>query len=291
MPLAAIPFPDISPFVFQIGGFGLRWYALSYIAGIVLGWRILLSLTQRPLLWGVPADGPAPISRDDVDDLMFYATLGILLGGRLGFVLFYQPGMLATPLEVLKIWEGGMSFHGGLIGVSVAVIATALSRKVPLWRVADAAALIAPFGLFFGRIANFINQELFGRAADVPWAFIFSTDPMRIARHPSQLYQAAMEGLLLGIILWIAVKMFRSLSRPGLTAGLFLIGYAIFRTIGEQFRQPDAFAPDLPGFLTMGAALSIPMALFGLWLVVSARKVETGPVIDKTEKADPAPLP
>jgi phosphatidylglycerol---prolipoprotein diacylglyceryl transferase len=272
MQLLAIPFPEISPFVFEIGGFGLRWYALSYIAGIVLGWRILLSLTTRPLLWGVPAGSPAPLGRDDVDDLMFYATLGILLGGRLGFVLFYQPQMLADPLQVLKIWEGGMSFHGGLLGVSTAVIATALLRKVSLWRVADAAALIAPFGLLFGRIANFINQELYGRATDVPWAFIFATDPMKLARHPSQLYQAAMEGLLLGVILWIAVKVFRSLSRPGLTAGIFMIGYAIFRAVGEQFRQPDDFAPDLPGILTMGALLSIPMALFGLWLVFRSRK-------------------
>jgi phosphatidylglycerol---prolipoprotein diacylglyceryl transferase len=272
MPLLAIPFPEISPFVFQIGGFGLRWYALAYIAGIVLGWRILLSLAKDPVTWGAPADGPSPISRDDVDDLMFYATLGILLGGRLGFVLFYQPQMLADPLQVLKIWEGGMSFHGGFLGVCVAVIATALSRKISLWRVADAAAIIAPFGLLFGRVANFVNQELYGRAADVPWAFIFATDPMKMARHPSQLYQAAMEGLLLALILWIAVKAFKSLHRPGLTAGLFMIGYAIFRTIGEQFRQPDDFAPDLPGFLTMGATLSIPMALVGLWFVFRAKQ-------------------
>lgn len=272
MPLLAIPFPDISPFVFEIGGFGLRWYALAYIAGIMLGWRILLGLSEKPLFWGEPAGAAAPITRDDVDDLMFYATLGILLGGRMGFVFFYRPDMLADPLSVVKIWEGGMSFHGGLIGVCIAVIATALLRKVPLWRLADAAALIAPFGLFFGRMANFINQELWGRPTEVAWAFIFQTDPMRLARHPSQLYQAAMEGLLLAALVWGAARFFGSLKRPGLTAGIFMIGYGICRAIGEQFREPDAFAPDLPGFLTMGTVLSVPMILFGVWLVMRARK-------------------
>jgi phosphatidylglycerol:prolipoprotein diacylglycerol transferase len=280
----AIEFPDISPFVFQIGAVGLRWYSLAYVAGFILAWVILLRLSQKPSIWGGPLGAPAPFSRDDVDELIYCAVLGVILGGRIGFVLLYRPEMFADPISILRVWEGGMSFHGGLMGVCLAVMATALTRKIPLWRLADAAALVAPFGLLFGRIANFVNQELWGRPTDVPWAFIFQTDSLRLARHPSTLYQAAMEGLLLAALVWGAARLFGSLKRPGLTTGLFMIGYATARAIGEQFREPDAYAPALPGFLTLGTLYSLPMALFGIWLIARAAMTKT----DRTNRIGPS---
>jgi phosphatidylglycerol---prolipoprotein diacylglyceryl transferase len=266
----AIPFPDISPFLFeipafQIGSFnigplGLRWYALSYIAGLLLAWRLMLKLVSQPATWG----GVSPLSKDDIDDFLFYATLGILLGGRIGYVLLYRPEMLVDPLSLLKIWEGGMSFHGGFVGVCLAVIGTAIGRKVSIVALADVVAVASPFGLFLGRIANFINQELYGRVTDVPWAFIFKTDPMGLPRHPSQLYQAAMEGVLIFIILRIATAKFGLLQKRGMAAGLFMILYSVVRNIGELFREPDA---SLIGPFTHGQAYSIPMFIVGLCFV------------------------
>jgi phosphatidylglycerol---prolipoprotein diacylglyceryl transferase len=266
----AIPFPDISPLIFEIpkftigsigiGPLGLRWYALGYIVGLLLAWRLMLKLVSQPATWG----GVSPLSKDDIDDFLFYATLGILLGGRVGYVLLYRPDMLSDPMSLLKIWEGGMSFHGGFVGVCLAVIGTAIGRKISLLALADIAAVATPMGLGIVRIANFINQELYGRVTDVPWAFIFKTDPMGLPRHPSQLYQAAMEGLLIYVILRIATAKFGLLKRRGMAAGMFMILYGIMRNIGEQFREPDA---ELIFGITRGMAYSIPMIIVGLGFV------------------------
>ncbi|MEN9874050.1 MAG: hypothetical protein RL186_947 [Pseudomonadota bacterium] len=263
----AIPFPDISPFLFELpavqlgevtlGPFGLRWYALGYIVGLVYAWWAMLRLIDLPQRWG----GPAPLSRDDIDDFLFYATLGVLLGGRIGYVLLYRPEMLSDPMSVLRIWEGGMSFHGGFFGVCLAVIGTAIGRKVPLLALADVTAISAPVGLGLVRCANLINQELYGRTTDVAWAVIFKTDPMGLPRHPSQLYQAVLEGLLIYVILSVATARFGLLKRRGLAAGLFMMLYGTMRIIGEQFREPDA--AEILGF-TRGMVYSVPMILIGL---------------------------
>ena len=271
----AIPFPDmIRPEIFtipafhlaglEIGPLALRWYALAYIAGILIGWSIMLRLVARPELFGLTAP---PMSRDDVDDFLFYATLGVLIGGRLGSVLLYHPDMLADPGRILRIWEGGMSFHGGLAGVALAVIGVAVLRKVALLRLADLVALVAPVGLGLGRIANFINQELYGRPSDVPWAMVFTTDPFGLPRHPSQLYQAVFEGMILLAVVWLVAIRFRGLMRPGLVAGVFLTGYAALRSLAELFREPDA---PLIFDLTRGTVYSIPMVVLGLVFVVLA---------------------
>ena len=269
----AIPFPDISPFLFEIPAFqlgsmsigplGLRWYALGYIAGLLLAWRLMLKLVSQPTLWG----GISPLSKDDIDDFLFYATLGILLGGRVGYVILYRPDMLVDPLSLLKIWEGGMSFHGGFVGVCLAVIGTAIGRKISLLALADVAAIATPLGLGLVRCANFINQELYGRITDVPWAVIFKTDPMGLPRHPSQLYQAAMEGLLIFFILQIATAKFGLLKKRGMAAGVFMILYGVMRNIGEQFREPDA---GLILGLTRGEIYSIPMIIVGMGFVAYA---------------------
>jgi phosphatidylglycerol---prolipoprotein diacylglyceryl transferase len=266
----AIPFPEISRFVFEIPAFtigsinigplGLRWYALGYIVGLLLAWRLMLKLVSQPASWG----GVSPLSRDDIDDFLFYATLGILLGGRVGYVLLYRPDMLSDPLSILRIWDGGMSFHGGFVGVCLAVFGTAYGRKVPLLALADVAAVATPMGLGLVRCANFINQELYGRVTDVPWAFIFKTDPMGLPRHPSQLYQATLEGLLIFVVLRVATAKFGLLKKRGMAAGVFMILYGIVRNIGEQFREPDA---GLIAGLTRGELYSIPMILVGLGFV------------------------
>lgn len=276
----AIPFPAISPNLFEIPAFSLggisigplalRWYALSYIAGLILAWRLMLKLVSQPASWG----GTSPLSKDDIDDFLFYATLGILLGGRIGYVLLYKPDMLSDPFSLLKIWEGGMSFHGGFVGVCLAVVGTAIGRKVSLIALADVVAVASPFGLFLGRIANFINQELFGRVTDVPWGVIFETDPSEQARHPSQLYQAFLEGVVIFVILRVATAKFGLLKKRGMAAGLFMVLYGTFRNIGEMFREPDA---DLIFGFTRGMAYSIPMVLAGLGFIVYALTRKNAP--------------
>ncbi|MCV2879490.1 prolipoprotein diacylglyceryl transferase [Sedimentimonas flavescens] len=288
----AIPFPDIDPNAFVIPGVGLpiRWYALAYIAGLVLGWRMVVGLMRRPKLWG----GQAPMPPERVEDLLTAVIVGVVLGGRLGFVLFYQPGYyFSNPLEILKVWQGGMSFHGGFLGVVVAIWWYCRRNMLPVLNIADAAALVAPIGLFLGRIANFIKPELWGRPTDMPWGVIFPVPEAQAcygwadqvdglcARHPSQLYEAGLEGLLLGVILWVMLQA-GALRRPGTLFGVFLIGYGAARAFVELFRQPDAqFASvDNPlgyalqfagGGLTMGQILSLPMIVVGLWLIWRAR--------------------
>jgi len=267
------PIDGFNPVLFSLGPIDIRWYALAYIAGLVLGWRYYLRLVSEPVLWTAkkkPTDKHVPLNRDDVDELLFLATLGVILGGRMGFVLFYATDWIWTdPLRALRIWDGGMSFHGGLIGVAIAMAWLAHSRKLPILRIADGTTAVVPIGLFFGRIANFINGELYGRPWDGPWAMTFPCDRLGVPvpRHPSQLYEAALEGITLFLILLVATRVFKTLRRPGLTTGVFLIGYGIFRSTVEQFRMPDIGFENLPFGLTMGQYLSTPMWLGGAALV------------------------
>lgn len=274
---AAIPFPDLSPNVFtlpgftlfgmELGPFPLRWYALAYIAGLLLGWRYIVGLLRNQTLWGARGAPAAPAA---ADDLLFYATLGVILGGRLGYVLFYRPDLiLGAPLEILALWQGGMSFHGGLIGVGLAIWWFARSQKANLWSVADVAAAATPIGLCFGRIANFINGELWGRPTTLPWGVIFPNAD-GLPRHPSQLYESALEGALLFVALRIATHRFQALARPGLTTGIFLVGYGLVRASLETVREPDAHMPDFPLGLTMGMMLSLPMIALGAYLILRA---------------------
>jgi phosphatidylglycerol:prolipoprotein diacylglycerol transferase len=259
----AIPYPVIDPVLIEIGPFAIRWYALAYIAGIIGGWRYLHWLIRRPG-WRVTAL--------DLDDLLLWVTLGIVLGGRVGYVLFYRPGhYLAHPLEALAIWQGGMSFHGGMLGVILAIVLFALLRRRPMFELGDLVACAAPIGLFLGRLANFVNGELYGRVSDVPWAMAFpmgGSEP----RHPSQLYEAALEGLVLfAVLTWFATRP-REPSQAGRLGGIFLVGYGLARTVAELFREPDAHLGFLIGGLTMGQLLSLPMVLFGLWLIVRSTR-------------------
>lgn len=259
-----MPFPDFDPILFQIGPFAIRWYALAYVAGILLGWRYATGLVRKARLWGGQTP---PVTIPQIDDLILWITLGVILGGRIGYVLFYSPDLIWTdPLEILKVWHGGMSFHGGLLGVTLALVGFARVNKVELLKLSDLVAPSVPIGLFFGRIANFINGELWGRPTDAPWGVIFPAGGPQ-ARHPSQLYEAALEGLALFIILRIATHKALWLQRRGAVTGLFLLGYAVFRMSLEAVREPDAFMPDFPLGLTMGMLLSLPMALAGLYLI------------------------
>ncbi len=351
MILEAITFPNINPAALTIGPFGdigpfhLRWYALAYIVGLVLGWRWMVWLIRRDKLW---TPGKPAMSVPQADDFLFWATLGVILGGRLGYVLFYKTDMLWTaPLEIFQIWQGGMSFHGGLIGVAVAAWwftrqthvneeqyeklaakhaverapdgkgseytrlgdkwilkseaeaarTKAKTDKVDLLRLGDVAAAAAPIGLFFGRIANFINGELWGRATDGPFGMIFCSEQIRrtsngicpanyaqagditsyvdagIPRHPSQLYEAALEGVALFAIINFATLRYDTLRRPGMNVGIFLVVYGLFRALLETVREPDAHMPEaLRGVITMGMLLSIPMILLGAWLIQRALK-------------------
>ncbi len=305
--ISALSFPEISPALFTIDAgpvhFPIRWYALSYIAGLLLAWRYAVALVARPALFGAAK----PPASEDIDDLLFYVILGVILGGRLGYILFYQLPFQADrladdPLMLLRVWEGGMSFHGGLIGVALAIMWIARRRGVSLLQIADIAGVVTPIGLFFGRLANFINAELYGRHTDGPMGMVFPEAHVGAApgaydwaektwvycrdnigrfgcsqpempRHPSQLYEAVLEGLVPLAILAILVFGFRILARRGLAAGLFLLLYGVGRSIAETFREPDAhigFLDFLPGSITMGMVLSLPMWIAGIWLVTQA---------------------
>ncbi len=251
-------FPEFDPVALQIGPIAIRWYALAYIAGILLAWRYCILLAQRP---------PQRVTRNQLDDLLFWATIGLIVGGRLGQVLLWEPGAyLSQPLEIFKIWKGGMAFHGGLIGVIVAILLYAHSQKLSPYAFSDVIAASTPIGLFLGRIANFVNGELVGRPTDVPWAIIFP-HPDSLPRHPSQLYQAALEGVLLFIFLDWAARQPWIRERLGMTTGLFLMGYAVARSIGEIFREPEVNLGAY-SFVTWGQILSVPMFLFGLYLAL-----------------------
>jgi phosphatidylglycerol:prolipoprotein diacylglycerol transferase len=265
MLLFAIPFPRIDPVLISIGPFAIRWYALAYIAGILLGWLYARAMIRSERLWG----GPAPLRVEDYDDFVLWVTLGIILGGRLGYVLFYNPAQfLANPAEIVQIWKGGMSFHGGFLGCVVAVLWFGWRRGIPVLSLGDLTCAAGPIGLGLGRIANFINGELWGRPGDVPWAMVFpGAGPL--PRHPSQLYEAALEGVVLFAVL-AALVQWGALKRPGLILGAFAIGYGIARIVGEFFREPDAHLGFLWGGLTMGMLLSLPLILAGIVFLVVA---------------------
>jgi phosphatidylglycerol:prolipoprotein diacylglycerol transferase len=265
MPTLAIPFPNFDPVLIQLGPFAIRWYALAYIIGILLGWRYARAIIRNEKLWG----GPAPMTVADYDDFIVWVTLGVILGGRIGYVLFYNPGYFAEhPLEALQLWKGGMSFHGGFTGCIAAVVLFARKRGIPVLSLGDITCAVGPIGLFLGRLANFINGELWGRPADVPWAMAFpSGGPL--PRHPSQLYEAALEGLVLLVVLGFLIRA-GALRRPGLIIGAFAVGYAVTRSFCELFREPDAQLGFLWGGLTMGMVLSLPLLLFGVVLIAIA---------------------
>ena len=292
-----IQFPNLSPEIFSISLFGtefaLRWYALAYIAGILIAWYLAARAVKRPALW---PNETAPMTPRQVEDLVTWIILGVILGGRLGHVLFYQPSVyLENPAQILRIWEGGMAFHGGLLGVVVATWLYARAQNIDKLQIADLVAHTVAPGLLLGRLANFVNAELWGRATDLPWGVAFPARAAQdcgqalgeiCARHPSQLYEAAMEGLILGaVILWMVYRR-NAFHAPGRILGTFLAGYGIARFIVEFFRQPDAqfisdgnplgLAWQIGGYgLTQGQALSVPMIALGLWFILHARHAAT----------------
>jgi phosphatidylglycerol---prolipoprotein diacylglyceryl transferase len=267
MPFFVIPFPAFDPVLVHLGPLAIRWYALAYIFGILLGWYYARVLIRNDSLWG----GKAPMTLVDFDDFVLWVTLGIILGGRIGYVLFYNlPHFAAHPVEIFELWNGGMSFHGGFTGCVVAVVLFAKKRHIPVFSLGDVTCAVGPIGLFLGRLANFINGELWGRAADVPWAMVFPGGGP-VARHPSQLYEAALEGLLLFAVLEVLIRR-GALRYPGLIVGSFAVVYALARSTSEFFREPDAQLGFLWGGLTMGMLLSIPLFLFGVGLIVWARR-------------------
>ncbi len=257
-----IPYPVIDPVAVEFGPFAVRWYGLAYIAGITLGWGYCRRLTKQPA---------AVIEPTTLDDFILWATIGVILGGRLGYVLFYQPShYFAHPLQILFLWHGGMSFHGGALGVATALALFCWRRHVPLLRLSDLIACATPIGLFFGRVANFINGELWGRVTDVPWAMIFPSDPAHLPRHPSQLYEAGLEGVLLFLLLFVLLRTTRIREHAGALTGVFLMGYAAARMVAEFFRQPDAFLGFILPGVTMGQILSLPLLVIGFLLFLRA---------------------
>lgn len=281
MIFAQIPFPNLDPVALEIGSLSIKWYGLAYLVGLLIGWYYVRRLLSQDSLW---PDGKAPFTPAKVDDLLIYITVGVILGGRLGFVCLYEPDYyLAHPLEVFQIWRGGMAFHGALIGSALAIVLFARHHNVSALSTMDLCTAAVPVGLIFGRLANFINAELYGRVSDVSWSVIFCNDTIRkysggvcpggvLPRHPSQLYEAALEGLLLFIVLRIMTHRFESLKTPGVTAGSFMIGYGLARSTAELFREPHTDHWFNIGPLTAGIAYSIPMIAIGVWLVYQGRK-------------------
>jgi phosphatidylglycerol:prolipoprotein diacylglycerol transferase len=269
MSLYVIPFPTFDPVLISIGPIAIRWYALAYIVGIILGWLYARAVIRAEQPWG----GPAPLTVADYDDFVLWVTLGIILGGRAGYVLFYNPSYFAAhPLEVFELWKGGMSFHGGFLGCVLAVGLFSYVRGISFLSLADLTCAAGTIGIFLGRIANFINGELWGRPTDVPWAMVFpSGGPL--PRHPSQLYEALLEGLALFVVLALLIRV-GALKRPGLVTGAFALGYGVARSFCELFREPDAQLGFLWGGLTMGMLLSLPLMLAGIAFMAWAMRHE-----------------
>jgi phosphatidylglycerol---prolipoprotein diacylglyceryl transferase len=274
-----LTFPEIDPVALQLGPFAIKWYGLSYMAGLLIGWWYIRRLVQTPHIW---ADNTPPFDVARVDDLLMYMTLGVIVGGRLGSVLFYEPGYyMQHPLEILMTWKGGMAFHGALLGCGVAVALFARRYGVSVWSALDLCTAAVPIGLIFGRLANFINGELFGRPTTMPWGMVFKNVPTTYPqfaaieptpRHPSQLYEAFAEGLLLFVAIRVLTHVYGGLKRPGLATSLFLVGYAVARSTCELFRQPDPAHAFTAGILTPGITYSIPMLLLGLYFAHLARQ-------------------
>ncbi len=290
MVTAAIPFPQIDPVLIHLGPFAIRWYAIAYIAGLLIGWWLVLVMLRQKSLWrNPPFNGTPPATEDQIGDFVVWATLGVILGGRLGWVIFYgiflcsaspqgdfchglPMGFLTNPLRIVAAWEGGMSFHGAAIGVVLSIWLFCRSRKLSFVAIGDLVCLVEPVGQFFGRLANFVNGELWGKPTDVPWAMVFPRAPDRLPRHPSQLYEAALEGILLFVVLQICLRVFRLHERPGLISAVFLIGYGLIRFFLEFFREPDT--PFL-GWFSMGQALSVGLLVGGgylAWFVLNRPK-------------------
>ena len=263
--IPVLVFPQFDPVLVHLGPFGIRWYALAYIAGLVIGWRLMRGLVRL---------FPAVATPEQTDDFLTWATLGVVLGGRLGYVLFYQPALYAAhPLDIVAVWHGGMSFHGGALGVTAAIILFCARHRIPILGFADRMAVVTPIGLFFGRLANFINGELWGREAPawLPWAMRFpQVDDL--PRHPSQLYEALLEGVVLFAVMWALSRREALRAHFGTLTGCFLAGYGVARSISEFFRQPDAFLGYLWEGATMGQLLSLPLIVAGVALILWARR-------------------
>jgi phosphatidylglycerol:prolipoprotein diacylglycerol transferase len=279
MPSLAIAFPVFDPIAIAIGPIAIRWYALAYIGGIVLGWIYARALIKNEQLWG----GPAPITLPQMDDFILWVTIGIIVGGRTGYVLFYNlPFFIQHPAEILELWKGGMSFHGGFLGCVAAVMLFCWKHKLSILSLGDITTAVGPIGLLLGRLANFINSELWGRPADssVPWAMVFPNGGP-LPRHPSQLYEAGLEGIVLFVILALMIRL-GALKRPGLILGSFIAIYAFARIIGEFFREPDPQLGFLWGGLTMGMLLSVPMIIAGAIIIMLAWRRGPRPQVQAT---------
>lgn len=264
--MLALQFPDFDPVLIQIGPFAIRWYALAYIAGLLGGWWYILRLLKTQHLWdGAPFGGKPQATADHIGDLFVWAALGVILGGRLGYVLFYgliyeTEHFTSAPWRVFAAWEGGMSFHGGAIGVVLAIVFFARAKKLDMVALGDLVAAATPIGLFFGRIANFVNGELWGKVSTAPWAMVFPSDAKQLPRHPSQLYEAALEGIVLFIILYVMIHRFQALRRPGLVIAVLWAGYGFFRIVVEEFFRENSH--QSLGFISMGTLLSVAMFAF-----------------------------
>lgn len=266
---AALTFPNIDPVLLQLGPLKVHWYGMAYVVGILSGWWYAGKLVTNQKLWG----GPAPITKEHLDDFLMWLVAGVILGGRIGYVLFYNlDKYLAQPLDIFKVWDGGMSFHGGLTGVVIAMILFARSRDFSPFSLFDVIGPASCIAIFFGRCANFINQELFGKVTDASWGIVFPITQDGLARHPSQLYEAALEGIVLFIMLRIFTHTFLKLKSPGFIAGAYVAGYAVARIIVEFVRIPDVQIGYLFGdWLTMGMVLSIPIILIGIWSMAASK--------------------
>ncbi len=283
LPLAALPFPDIDPVIVHLGPLAIHWYGVGYIVGILFAWWYAKRLVTNPRLW---TGGIGPMKQEDLDDFIVWAAVGVVIGGRTGYVLFYDlPRYLANPLDIFAVWQGGMSFHGGLLGTILAMVLFARSRGIRPWSLIDVVAAGVPVGLGLVRLANFINSELWGRPGDVPWAVVFPNGGP-FPRHPSQIYEALLEGLVLFLVLRFLTHSRLKLKTPRFVGGAFVTGYGLSRIFVEFFREPDAQLGYLfGGWLTMGMVLSAPMVLFGIWAMATARPVTQTPLSRERQSA------